>query len=684
MGNTCSKILIIGGFTSTIFNGCTSRGLWLSDEERMERNRQEYEQLMIENGGDFKFYTRPLTYVPRSRDILSTEVSWRKRPKPIKPPSISWRKGGYSEWFDISIEELTDWTKYEGFNGADFLKEDQWNVINPTGIYPKAYKESKSVDWRKRMDFTRDKGGWNRCSVRQSLFNTHKYDLDPIKETMIKVTWTNQKHKDIKQDKSEIINKILGNGAKFEKPPTDGQLFYFDTDRAIGGKDGYIVDPEDAVEKYKIAVVDFGDKDIFYPISSWKHTQEENLLFEHPISEGIRNILIELDLQQPMKNCMKCYSRQSNVEGKGIIDVTGGNDCGCNKDKCDKQHIGNLYDGCVHFMGPHGSMIVHNLPHLFQIDVSRETGLDTYGYDSWKKFLALHKAWQKDQSQFTEITDWKESGKSIESFFWEHKINLKDVKKYDKTREYEIKSIEHKPDAVKIGGINFAIQLHDIIVIDAPSQVDNIRAHRKEWIETAMKPVLEVLDGSILNLFWKKFIVNEIKLFREYQKNQKSTAFAQTVDAVMQDYGEKLFYKTEDVEDMYLKLLQAFKMLKDSHQPGDKILIHTGNWGAGEFGNNRLMTIYLQILAAYHVFDQGKIKMYFHDPPLPQTCNNQQMLEKLVKEFNEIIFQDRHFAIQNYKYLKKGFERLAKQVQVNIQTFEDIQQCKDIHSKVTQ
>ena len=767
MGNTYSKILTCG-FLLTMFNGITSRGLWRSYEERLEQDKKEHEQLMISTGGNFKYYTRPLTYVPRSRDILSTRSqqvggpgggarvsreglghlrtirtgtsrsagdaasggvprertgqpqnslcdepqfianippppgmmppvyinptvaatcckyghtefrNYQGQSHPIhacNPPPLAVTdfpdlpaitNNGFAQEFEITVPALRDgWTRYDSFNGQKFLTRQQWEQIN--GInhkydhLPHVEPADDDIEWRRTIDFRRNYVGWNPPLIKKALFDAFKQNLDSI-QTKVKVTWTNYQYKNIQGDKAQHIQSILGigRGKKFTAPPA---TMYEFTAEIIAGIGGYF-----QMSGYKIVVVDFADRDTLYSLSSWMFTQEEILGFEHPIMEGIRNILMKKSLQNGGK-CMKCYTRQSNVNGRKIGEAPGVSaTCRCGQDPagdtCSEQRVAQLYHDCDHYLDRHGSMIVSNIPQLFQIDITGgDHGLDIYEYVSWKKYLALSLIWDQEDSRFAE---WKAKGGTKESYFWAHRIDLKMEDEWtpigNDERKFEIESITPKPNGIRALPPGH-ITIHDIIALDGVSQVQYIRDERNKWLDVA---------GNRAQITTKQF------------RPDKNVKHAQEIDEKMQRAGNGIKYKVEQVEDMYLKLLQAFTMLKNSNERGTKFILQTGNWGAGEFGNNRLMTAYLQILAAHHVFDPGFVKIRYHDPDLPgsPTCMSKVVLDKLVAQFNAILFGQHQF--DNYAPLRRQFERLANQVEVNIHTFRGIEECAAVKSRIKQ
>lgn len=86
-----------------------------------------------------------------------------------------------------------------------------------------------------------------------------------------------------------------------------------------------------------------------------------------------------------------------------------------------------------------------------------------------------------------------------------------------------------------------------------------------------------------------------------FEKPTLSNIFFMAAPPVGYDF-EKLGkpYEKPVLEEMFYSAFVAFKSIKDcSKLYSNSCLIHTGNWGAGAFGNNATVTYLVQIAAAY-------------------------------------------------------------------------------------
>ncbi len=85
-------------------------------------------------------------------------------------------------------------------------------------------------------------------------------------------------------------------------------------------------------------------------------------------------------------------------------------------------------------------------------------------------------------------------------------------------------------------------------------------------------------------------------------------------------------YQQDDLETLFFTSYNAFRAIREKY-PTQKVVIHSGNWGAGAFGND-LMTTHLMQLAAARVAGVDELRMY------PMT--NKQDLEKAKALLNQI------------------------------------------------
>ncbi|MCR5763901.1 MAG: hypothetical protein K6G00_11025 [Treponema sp.] len=138
------------------------------------------------------------------------------------------------------------------------------------------------------------------------------------------------------------------------------------------------------------------------------------------------------------------------------------------------------------------------------------------------------------------------------------------------------------------------------------------------WICVNINSVLP--DGKILNLYGRLFsqaTKDEIDLgIKPIQDERRNNIIAMAAPTPTSSSTE---YKRKELEKLLKTVLAAFGGAKKAAEAnGHKSChIHTGNWGAGAFGNNRELIYFVQMIGAssigiqeliFHSIDQGDLK----------------------------------------------------------------------------
>lgn len=160
----------------------------------------------------------------------------------------------------------------------------------------------------------------------------------------------------------------------------------------------------------------------------------------------------------------------------------------------------------------------------------------------------------------------------------------KEDSKYDpNTRDYDIKS--NPPTPILIEG-----------------------AERRISIDTL--PAVHIPDGIYGNNFSKadwKDIENATTVFKNPSKSN--------IIAMEAYPGRTGKYTIEQINDIFITVYTAFSAAKSQTRNG--IEIHTGDWGTGAYGGNKILTACLQLLAAnvsdvnlliFHTFDTSSFE----------------------------------------------------------------------------
>ncbi len=92
-------------------------------------------------------------------------------------------------------------------------------------------------------------------------------------------------------------------------------------------------------------------------------------------------------------------------------------------------------------------------------------------------------------------------------------------------------------------------------------------------------------------------------------------------------------YQKKDIDALFFTAYNAFHAIKES-SPGKKVVAHTGNWGAGAFGND-LKTVHLLQLAAARFAGIDEIRMH----PMSSQAELQaarQLLDQIERQFPQM------------------------------------------------
>ena len=125
------------------------------------------------------------------------------------------------------------------------------------------------------------------------------------------------------------------------------------------------------------------------------------------------------------------------------------------------------------------------------------------------------------------------------------------------------------------------------------------------WLKVVTNPVLPT--GEVLNLYGRNFCRASKEILdiavTPVVEEKKNNIIAMAAPALGQ--GE---YKRKQIEQILKAVIAAFSA-EVSLTRGKKCVIHTGNWGAGAFGNNRELIYLAQLLGASAA---GGAELVFH------------------------------------------------------------------------
>lgn len=115
-----------------------------------------------------------------------------------------------------------------------------------------------------------------------------------------------------------------------------------------------------------------------------------------------------------------------------------------------------------------------------------------------------------------------------------------------------------------------------------------------------------------------------------FKKPVKSNIIA--MEAYPSATGE---YTIEQINDLFMTAYTGFKAAKSSSK--SKIEIHTGDWGTGAYGGNKVLTAFLQLLAA----TVAKVDLLvFH-------TLDKNSFEKTLVLYNDLLFKDTNIDLKN-------------------------------------
>lgn len=128
------------------------------------------------------------------------------------------------------------------------------------------------------------------------------------------------------------------------------------------------------------------------------------------------------------------------------------------------------------------------------------------------------------------------------------------------------------------------------------------------WISVNINPVLE--NGQVLNLYGRRFSMAKKEILDLGVKNVLGDKRNNIIAMAAPSCG-KNEYKRKELEKLVKTVFAAFAgAVKCGIGCGrKKSFIHTGNWGAGAFANNRELIYLVQLIGASAV---GISKLIFH------------------------------------------------------------------------